>query len=53
MKIFQFLSIACFLVAATANDECIGGIMLLIAFGGICAGLSVILPKHRRRGPRK
>lgn len=50
MNFFELGAIVCFLLAATANDECIGGAMLFLALSGICAGLSVILPKHRKAG---
>lgn len=50
MKIFELGAIVCFLLAGAANNECIGEAMLLIALSGICAGLSVILPKHRKAG---
>ena len=50
MKFLELSSIVCFLLAGAANDNCIGGAMLLVALSGICAGLSVILPKHRKAG---
>ncbi len=53
MKCFELASIVCFLLAVTANDNCIGGIMLVMALGGICAVLAATLPKHRKKVRRK
>ncbi len=50
MKYLELVSIVCFLLACTANSECIGGVMLFVALSGICLALSVELPKHRKKG---
>ena len=50
MNFFELGAIVCFLLAATANDDCIGGAMLFLALSGICAVLAMELPKHRKAG---
>lgn len=53
MKILELASIVCFLLAGTANNDCIGGAMLFVALSGICAVLAAALPKHRKKVRRK
>lgn len=50
MKFLELSSIVCFLLAGAANDNCIGGAMLLVALSGICAVIAAALPKHRKAG---
>lgn len=50
MKYLDLASIVCFLLAGAANDNCIGGAMLFLALSGICAVLSMELPKQRKAG---
>ena len=53
MKFLELSSIVCFLLAGTANNDCIGGAMLFVALSGICAVLTAALPKHRKKVRRK
>lgn len=53
MKFLELSSIVCFLLAGAANDNCIGGAMLLVALSGICAVIAAALPKHRKKVRRK
>lgn len=53
MKLLELSSIICFLLAGTANNDCIGGAMLFVALSGICAVLAATLPKHRKKVRRK
>lgn len=50
MNFFELGAIVCFLLAGAANDNCIGGAMLLVTLSGICAVLATELPKHRKAG---
>lgn len=49
MKYLDLASIVCFLLAGTANNDCIGGAMLFVALSGICAVLAMKLPHHKRK----
>ena len=53
MNFFELGAIVCFLLAGAANDNCIGGAMLLVALSGICAVIAAALPKHRKKVRRK
>ena len=49
MRILEFTSVVCFLIACSAGDSSYVGAIFLLLIAGICALLSEILPKRRRK----
>lgn len=49
MKYLEFASIVCFLLAGTANSECVGEAFLLVVLSAVCISLSTMLPDPKRR----